>query len=183
MDNTPTLTVPVIPADQVTALQRLSNGASVTDLVERSQTLLALIEVEGASASVTQAAAQLYAALAGPGASDLDLRPGSLEIVGDEALHVRAMAEAKARAVDGEVARAAARAALPADVQAKVVDYDTREAAHREGIANAYDEGIIRGRFEARTEHDATPLWKIAQRRLAAAVRRALAWLSRTTTW
>lgn len=154
----------------VTALQRLGNADTVTLVVERTQSLLAQIETspEPVPEPVLEAAAKLHVALMGPGASDLDLRPGSLEIVGDEALHVRAVAEKKAQAIDADRRREEARAALPEDVRAKVVEYDTREDAHREALANAYDEGIIQGRFEARTEHDATPLWRIAWARVQA---------------
>ena len=110
----------------------------------------------GLPADVVDSAAQLHAALAGPGSDALDLRPKSLELVNDAALHQKAVAEAKARLQASVAAQADTIAKLPSSTLQAAADYDAQTNAHRVAVHDAYDNGVDDGREQQRV---ADALW------------------------
>ena len=183
MDDHP-ITIPTrLPTQELTPQPVSALSVNMPTLVNDAQTLLSLIELQDPGTvplEIVKAAAILHGTLAGPGASDLDLRPGSLEIVGDEALHLQALAEAQRKVLD----RRKAEEGMSDAQRATMAEYTSMIETQRESIRNAFEEGKaegydkgfddgyangkIDGRFELRNEHQAIPLWRIAQARMKA---------------
>lgn len=168
----------------------LANRTMGQKVVTRSQYLLSVIEITpNMPEPVVIAAAELHAALAGPGPSGLDLRPQSLEVIGDAGLHAKAMAEAMAREVSEDRAVVAAIEALPEHVRAGAQQFNEQANANRDeifqayhegkdaGLAQlagklaktrqeAYDEGVEAGRFFEKCDLAAKPLWRVVLERI-----------------
>jgi hypothetical protein len=114
------------------------------------------------------AAAELHAALAGPGPESLDLRPNALEVVNDAGLHAKAVAEAKARLQHSVAAQQSVIAHLPTSTLQAAADYDARTMAHRDEVSRAYAEGREQRELaEGLWWHSAT-LWDVLRRWWAA---------------
>ena len=186
MKDTPVSIGPRLPTQELKPFDSLYNHsqdwgvvtASTTRQNERvkdaAQQVVALAEcLPGALPEPLVASlANLHAALAGPGPSALDMRPQSLEVIGDEGLHARAMAEAKAREMgrDAEIIRAIET--LPADVRHLAEGYDTQRAAHAEELYLSHHQGLQTGMTlgydNALRDIASQPLWRIALNRFQA---------------
>lgn len=142
-----------LATNQETILNKISN---LLDAVETHEDEL--------PSEVLIASAQLYAALAGPGPVELDLRPNSLEVINDAGLHAKAVAEAKARLQASVAAQQETLATLPPSVLEAAADYDARTLAHRVAVAQAWDDATELERvMQAAWWHDAS-LWAVLRR-------------------
>ena len=183
MKDTPVSIGPRLPTQELKPFDSLYNHsqdwgvvtASTTRQNERvkdaAQQVVALAEcLPGALPEPLVASlANLHAALAGPGPSALDMRPQSLEVIGDPILHAKALAEAKAREMgrDAEIIRAIET--LPAEVRNLAEGYDTQRAAHQEEIFLSYEQGKTAGYdlgYVAAMQ--GASLWRIAKLRFKA---------------
>lgn len=81
--------------------------------------------------------ARINAILAGPGPVALDMRPNSVEVHGDPVLHEKALLEAKAREQ--------AREMVSPQVLGQAAAYESRTEAHRQDVADSFEEGKARG--------------------------------------
>jgi methyl coenzyme M reductase beta subunit len=133
-------------------------------ILTSAQDLLTAIELSEVPRNVLFSAAALHAALAGPGPAELDLRPGNLEVIHDAGLHVRALAEAKARVQQAEAASRAALMRLPAATVQAAADYDARTLAHRGAVAAAHAEGVDLAQLQAHLWWENATLWAVLRR-------------------
>jgi hypothetical protein len=122
-------------------MQALALTTQTESLLRKTHQLLDSIEEADVPPAVMFAAAELHAVLAGPGPDALDLRPKSLEVVGDAGLHAKAVAEAKARLQASIADQAKVIAHLPSSTLHAAADYDARTMAHREDVAQAWRDG------------------------------------------
>jgi hypothetical protein len=134
--------IPVIPG----------TGLTVEDakkLIPLLQSLIGQLNVtDDLPTSVQTSVSRVNAILAGPGPLELDMRPRSVEVIGDPALHAKALAEAKAKEI-GRVERAQLEdkrmsevmAGVPGHVLNAASRYDAAHIAHLEAVERAYREG------------------------------------------
>lgn len=86
---------------------------------------------------VVAAISKINGILAGPGPVALDMRPNSVEVHGDPVLHEKALLEAKAREQ--------AREMVSPQVLGQAAAYESRTEAHRQDVADSFEEGKARG--------------------------------------
>jgi hypothetical protein len=129
-------------------------------VMNRAQTLLSLIELQAPLPELTIAAAALHESMAGPGPIELDYRPGSLEVVNNPELHAAALAQAKAR----EQGRTSVIAHLPTSTLEAAADFDARTLAHRDAVAEAYQQGHADRVVQEGIWWTSATLWEVLRR-------------------
>jgi hypothetical protein len=117
---------------------------------------------------VASGAADLHAALAGPGPDALDLRPNALEVVNDAGLHAKAVAEAKARLQASVAAQQSVIAKLPDATLQAAADYDARTMAHRAAVLQSWDDAVEMERVMQASWWAHATLWAVLRRWWAA---------------
>jgi hypothetical protein len=130
--------------------------AQRTNLVNAGQALVGAIEMQASALpdQVVRAAAKMHNLLevVMPGVS---LAPRSAEVINDEALHLKAMAEAVARQRKTDTEVEAMVKELPEELAGIANDLRTgftTAGAQQEAISDAYERGKARGHAEGRQE-------------------------------